>query len=272
VTLNLGKSYDNIDMLEYLPQRHTGTTAGNITSYKIYVSMDNTTFTQVATGNWPADPSYHGLLSPERAPFAPQTAQYIRLEATAVGGGGTSAIIGEVAVGSTGTADVPGSGGVSGSGGSGGGGGGTNASGGAIGAGGLAGSNTGGSAGRLGIGGSVSTNGGAGGLSGSAGTAGQGGTSVQTGGTQVTGGATYAAGSGGVPSSGVNSSSAGGTSHAAGGSSGTAASGASGCGCAIGGKSKQWNGLLLVAIAAMGFLARRPRSALRSSYRTRPLQ
>jgi alpha-L-fucosidase len=50
VTLNLGKSYDNIDMLEYLPQRNTGTTAGNITSYKVYVSTDNVTFTQVASG------------------------------------------------------------------------------------------------------------------------------------------------------------------------------------------------------------------------------
>ena len=79
VTINLGKSYDNIDMLEYLPQRHTSTTAGNITGYKIYVSTDNTTFAQVATGTWPADPSYHGLISPQRAEFAPQTAQYVRL-------------------------------------------------------------------------------------------------------------------------------------------------------------------------------------------------
>ena len=35
VTIDLGKSYDSIDMLEYLPQRHTGTTAGNITSYTV---------------------------------------------------------------------------------------------------------------------------------------------------------------------------------------------------------------------------------------------
>jgi alpha-L-fucosidase len=262
VTINLGKSYDNIDMLEYLPQRHTGTTAGNITSYKIYVSTDNSTFTQVATGTWPADPSYHGLISPQRAQFAPQTAQYVRLEATAVAGGGTSAIIGEVAVGSTGAAAVPGSGGASGAGGSvgtgGAGGGGANASGGAIGSGGLAGSNAGGSAGRIGTGGSVSANGGAGGLGGSVGAAGQGGASAQMGGTQGTGGTTLAAGSGGVPSSGGNSSSSSGTSHAAGGSSGTAASGASasGCGCSIGGKPPQWNELLLVALAAMGFLAR----------------
>jgi len=87
VTLNLGKSYDNIDMLEYLPQRNTGTTAGNITSYKVYVSTDNVTFTQVASGTWPADPTYHGLMSPERVQFPAQTAQYVRLEAVAVAGG-----------------------------------------------------------------------------------------------------------------------------------------------------------------------------------------
>jgi alpha-L-fucosidase len=291
VTINLGKSYDNIDMLEYLPQRHTGTTAGNITSYKIYVSTDNTTFTQVATGTWPADPSYHGLISPQRAEFAPQTAQYVRLEATAVAGGGTSAIIGEVAVGSSGAIAVPGSGGASGSGGAGGGGtnasggtigaggissggtggaggGGTNASGGTIGAGGissggtggagLGGSNAGGSGGRLGIGGTVSTNGGAGGLGGAAGAASQGGASAQTGGTQVTGGTTPA-GSGGVANLRGNSSSGGDTSHTASGSSGTAASGggASGCGCSIGGKPRQWNELVLVALGAIGFLVRR---------------
>jgi alpha-L-fucosidase len=101
VTINLGKSTSGIDMLEVLPQRHTGTTAGNITSYKVYVSTDNVTFTQVASGTWPADPTYHGLLSPQRVQFPSQTAQYVRLEAIAVDGGGTSAIIGEVAVGSS---------------------------------------------------------------------------------------------------------------------------------------------------------------------------
>ena len=118
VTLNLGKSYDNIDMLEYLPQRNTGTTAGNITSYKVYVSTDNVTFTQVASGTWPADPTYHGLMSPERVQFPAQTAQYVRLEAIAVAGGGTSAIIGELAVGSHGTSGAPGDAGAGGSGGS----------------------------------------------------------------------------------------------------------------------------------------------------------
>jgi MYXO-CTERM domain-containing protein len=119
VTVNLGKSYDNIDMLEYLPQRNTGTTAGNITSYKVYVSADNVTFTQVASATWPADPTYHGLMSPERVQFPAQTAQYVRLEAVAVAGGGTSAIIGELAVGSSrGTSGTTSDAGAGGSGGS----------------------------------------------------------------------------------------------------------------------------------------------------------
>jgi alpha-L-fucosidase len=281
VTINLGKSYDNIDMLEYLAQRHTGTTAGNITGYKIYMSTDNTTFTQVATGTWPADPSYHGLISPQRAQFAPQTAQYIRLEATAVAGSGTSAIIGEVAVGSTGAAAVLGSGGASGSGGAGGGGGGSNGSGGAgrgggsgganasggvsaaggISAGGagnvgLGGSNAGGSAGRVGTGGTVATDGGAGGLGGLAGAASHGGASAQTGGTQATGGTPPPASSDRDAGSGGSSSSGGDTSHTAGGSGGAAASGASGCGCYLGGQPRPWNELLLV-LGAMGFWARR---------------
>ena len=120
VTLNLGKSYDNIDVLEYLPQRNTGTTAGNITSYKVYVSTDNVPFNQVASGTWPADPSYHGLMSPERVQFPAQTAQYVRLEAIAVAGGGTSAIIGELAVGAHGTSGTIGDAGAGGNGGSGG--------------------------------------------------------------------------------------------------------------------------------------------------------
>ncbi|MGC9983405.1 MAG: alpha-L-fucosidase [Polyangia bacterium] len=175
LTLNLGTSYDNIDMLEYLPQRHTGTTAGNITSYKVFVSTDNVTFTQVASGTWPADPTYHGLLCPQRAQFSAQTAQYVRLEADAVSGGGTSAIAGEIAVGSSGATGTTGDGGTGGSGGNsgtggsggidGGGGGSTTRAGGAGGAGGAAGG--GGTGGAAGHGGSGGT-----GASGAGGTAG----------------------------------------------------------------------------------------------------
>ena len=165
VTINLGKSYENIDILEYLPQRHTGTTAGNITSYKIFISTNNVTYTQVASGTWPADPTYHGLLSPQRAQFTAQTAQYVRLEADAVSGGVTSAIIGEIAVGSHDATGAAGSGGTGGSANSGGasgsgGQGGTKATGGAISAGGT--KSTGGSTavgGALSVGGAIATGG-----------------------------------------------------------------------------------------------------------------
>ena len=219
VTINLGKSYDNIDMLEYLPQRNTGTTAGNITSYKVYVSTDNVIFTQVASGTWPADPTYHGLLCPQRAQFAGQTAQYVRLEAVAVSGGGTSAIIGELAVGSSGTTGTAGgTGGSSGTGGSGGstvGGAGGSASGGATGRdGGVAGA--GGSAP-----GDAGARGGAGGAGGSApmtgGAGGAGGTAPSTGGR---GGSGVGGATGGAAAGNVDAAVGAGGSLAAGGTTG----------------------------------------------------
>jgi len=198
ITLNFGKSYDNIDMLEYLPQRHTGTTAGNITSYKVLVSTDNVTFTEVASGIWPADPTYHGLLCPQRVQFPTHSAQYVRLEADAVSGGGTAAIAGEIAVGSSGTTGTTPDGGVGGSGGSGGsstaGGSGGSATGGTGGrggsAGGSSGSATGGAGGR---GGTVATASSTGGASAAAGAVGGGAT-----GTSALGGS----GAGGVTASG----------------------------------------------------------------------
>jgi alpha-L-fucosidase len=182
ITLNLGKSYDNIDMLEYLPQRHTGTTAGNITSYKVFVSKDNVTFTQVASGTWPADPTYHGLLCPQRVQFPAQTAQYVRLEADAVSGGGTSAIAGEIAVGSSGATGAAGAGGTGGSGGN---------------------SGTGGGSGVAGAGGSGISSGGAAGHAGSGGgtggvaTGGAGGRGGAVAGASSTGGASAVAGAAG---------------------------------------------------------------------------
>jgi alpha-L-fucosidase len=101
ITIDLGMSRSGIAVLEYLPQRHSGTTAGNITAYKVFVSTDGTSFTQVASGTWPASPVFHGLLVPQSVQFTPQTARYVRLEAEAVAGGGTSAVAGEIAVGST---------------------------------------------------------------------------------------------------------------------------------------------------------------------------
>jgi alpha-L-fucosidase len=167
ITINLGKSVGNINMLMYLPQRHTGTTAGNITSYKVLVSADGATFTQVASGSWPADPTYHGLLSPQRVQFPALTAQYVRLEADAVAGGGTTAIVGELAVGSSAAPGASGAGGASGNGG---------ANGGAVG-----GAGTSGAAGTSGDG-----NAGVGGFTGSAGT-GDGGLASASGGVSAGG-------------------------------------------------------------------------------------
>jgi alpha-L-fucosidase len=288
VTLNLGKSYDNIDMLEYLPQRNTGATAGNITSYKVYVSTDNVAFTQVASGTWPADPTYHGLLSPQRVQFSAQTAQYVRLEAVAVAGGGTSAIIGEVAVGSHGASGATGDAGAGGSGGSSGkGDAGADAVAGADGSaiGGTAGGaiagagGTGGAGGRGGAGAGAPSTGGRGGTGGAANGGGSanadagGGTSGLTGAGGDTGGSHAAAtpeagvatggtasnadagavgsrGSGGAPAETGGSTSAGGGSTEPVGAAGGVASPASssGCSCALGGRSSA------TPTSAMGWL------------------
>ena len=106
VTLDFGNIYSNIELLEYMPtqSRTTGndittvSTIGNITSYNVYVSTDNKTFTKVATGTWKAD----GYIKKVR--FNPSNARYIRLEATATNGGGP-AIISEVDAG--GVSNIP---------------------------------------------------------------------------------------------------------------------------------------------------------------------
>ena len=282
ITLNLGKAVANIDMLMVLPQRHTGTTAGNVTSYKVFVSTDNTTFTQVASGTWPADTTYHGLLSPTRVQFPTQTAQYVRLEVDAVAGGGSSAVIGEIAVGSSGATGAggaggnggaaggaPGTGGITGGGGRGAGTGGS--AGGATGAGGASGG-PGGAAGR--------STGGATGAGGTGGATGAGGTGANAGGT---GGATGAGGTGanatgtGGASSGAagNGGTAGSTTS--GGTTGQAGAGASaGCSCeaaeAAGAHSPLTLLGLVIAIAGMSARRRRPPAALdrRPNSRRRP--
>jgi len=234
VTLNLGKSTDNIDTLEYLPQRNTGTTAGNITSYKIYVSTDNVSFTQVASGTWPTDATYHGLLSPQRAQFPAQTAQYVRLEAVAVAGGGTSAVIGEVAVGSRGASGAPVDGGAGGSGGSSGKGGadGGGAVDGAAGGGGGRGGTDAGAGGAAGAGGGSSGKGGSPGTGGSLPiTGGRGGSGGDGGGTTIRdagGGAGASTGVGGAGGSDTSPMSAAGS--VAGGTSAEGGAGAVGSG------------------------------------------
>jgi len=100
VTLDFGQSYSNITYLFYLPRRFANTT-GNITSYRIYVSTNGTTFTQITTGTAIGGGTF-GTWAPDstikRVSFAAQTARYIRLEAVAVNGG-TSAVICDLSVG-----------------------------------------------------------------------------------------------------------------------------------------------------------------------------
>lgn len=293
VTIDLGKSYANIDMLEYLPQRNTGTTVGNITAYKVYVSTDNVAFTQVASGTWPADPTYHGLLSPQRAQFPAQTAQYVRLEADVVSGGGTSAIIGEVAVGSStvsGTASAGGAdGGVdsgfvgrdgaTGAGGAGGAArldaaadGSTEADGGRGGAGGTdagvgvevaangsGGSGSGGSSSATGSGGAgaVGVGGGlarAGGAISSGGSASSGGAGGEM--TSISGGALAA---GGATQSAALGGSFGGATMESGGSTGSTAAG-TGCGCDLGGPTHGSRVLTALAVSLTALVLRRRRS------------
>ena len=99
VTLDLGVVRDSIDMLMYQPRRY-GSTVGNITSYRIYVSSNGTDFTQITTGtssgsnwgSWPGDSSI------KWAQFSPQKARYVRFEAVSVTSG-TSAVINTISVG-----------------------------------------------------------------------------------------------------------------------------------------------------------------------------
>ncbi|HEV2779953.1 MAG TPA: alpha-L-fucosidase [Actinophytocola sp.] len=84
VTLDLGRLHAGIDTLTYLPRQDTATnyqydylTAGNITAYRVEVSLDGSRFHEVARGTWPGD---HTL---KRARFRAPLARYIRLEARA---------------------------------------------------------------------------------------------------------------------------------------------------------------------------------------------
>jgi alpha-L-fucosidase len=94
LTLDLGAVKPDVGYFGYLPgyAGNGPTTNGNITSYKILVSSDNTTYATATSGTWPADGKYKGVV------FGPLAARYIRLEADAVNGtGGAQAT--EVVVG-----------------------------------------------------------------------------------------------------------------------------------------------------------------------------
>jgi alpha-L-fucosidase len=108
VTLDLGRVFSRLDTLTYLPRQNTTAdfsfdtfvTEGNITSYRVSVSIDGTTFRQVARGSWTGD---HTL---KRARFRAATARYVRLEALAAVGGAV-AVVSEIGCGGTGPRPRP---------------------------------------------------------------------------------------------------------------------------------------------------------------------
>ncbi|WP_162606376.1 discoidin domain-containing protein [Jiangella asiatica] len=75
VTLDLGAGHD-IGGLAYLP-RQDGNLNGTVTSYRVEVSADGQTFTEVAAGSWQDTPAQ------KYATWSPTTARYVRLTATA---------------------------------------------------------------------------------------------------------------------------------------------------------------------------------------------
>jgi F5/8 type C domain-containing protein len=89
LTLNLGEAMQ-VSELDYQP-RFDGNLNGAITAYNIYVSTDGQSFTKVASGTWAPDARL------KTATFAPVTARYVRLEATA-GNNGSYASAAEVTV------------------------------------------------------------------------------------------------------------------------------------------------------------------------------
>jgi alpha-L-fucosidase len=93
-TLDLGRVFARLDTLTYLPRQDTVTdfafdefiTEGDITGYRVSVSIDGAAFKEVAHGSWAADNTI------KHARFRPARARYVRLEAlSAVGGGAAMA-------------------------------------------------------------------------------------------------------------------------------------------------------------------------------------
>ena len=83
ITIDLGRA-QRVDGLTYQPRLDAYTT-GTITAYRVEVSTDGTTFTQVATGTWADDRSL------KTATFSPASARCVRVTATAGDGGYASA-------------------------------------------------------------------------------------------------------------------------------------------------------------------------------------
>jgi alpha-L-fucosidase len=93
ITLDLGQSRPDVGIVSVTPRymNNRGVADGNITSYRILLSVDNSTFSEAAAGTWPADAKLKVVT------FAPAAARYVRIEAQAANG--TSAIATEISVG-----------------------------------------------------------------------------------------------------------------------------------------------------------------------------
>ncbi|TLF84565.1 hypothetical protein FE391_03470 [Nonomuraea sp. KC401] len=79
ITLNLGDT-KRISAVDYQP-RFDGNLNGTILDYKVYLSTDGQTFTEVADGSWAADARL------KTASFEAADARYVRLEGTRASGG-----------------------------------------------------------------------------------------------------------------------------------------------------------------------------------------
>jgi alpha-L-fucosidase len=82
ITFDLGGLYSNVSTLEYLPKQwgRTNTTDGDITGYAISTSTDGVTFTQQASGTWPANRDV------KLAEWDGTNAAYVRITVSAASG------------------------------------------------------------------------------------------------------------------------------------------------------------------------------------------
>jgi alpha-L-fucosidase len=77
ITIDLGKTYNDITTLNYVPKYKTVATPvtdGSIKSYKIYTSTDDINFEEILSGEWNGDTKMKVVA------FAPSVCRYIKLE------------------------------------------------------------------------------------------------------------------------------------------------------------------------------------------------
>jgi alpha-L-fucosidase len=93
VTLDMGQILPDVGWLGCAPfaQNDVSSRAGNVTAYGILTSTDGASFTEAASGTWPAD----GQM--KTAIFGPVQARYVRFEARAAANG--NAAVSELTVG-----------------------------------------------------------------------------------------------------------------------------------------------------------------------------